>query len=213
MSVIGLFFLTWRDTNKIAKSQAVESAKAEERLLNMDFVQAKAKQLGNRREKAEVRSIWLNSKAQEKNRRWFLMILAYFILCQTSLMSWPAAHMPLWSFVILAGSACIQEHGQVHHPQGYCAALWGTISMVAHLPVIKEHHVGFKMWRVIFLSLQEVTALRQDLIPLKKKLQPYMDLSPVCMMPAIYHLTPNIKVFPCVLSQYGCNLKWDLFAK
>lgn len=62
------FFLTKRDTSKIAKSQAVESAKAEERLLNMDFVKAKAKQLGNRREKAEVRSIWLNSKAQENNQ-------------------------------------------------------------------------------------------------------------------------------------------------
>lgn len=33
----------------------MESAKAEERLLNMDFVKAKAKQLGNRSEKAEVR--------------------------------------------------------------------------------------------------------------------------------------------------------------
>lgn len=43
-----------RDVNKTVKSQAVESAKAEERLLNMDFVTAKAKELGNRRERAEV---------------------------------------------------------------------------------------------------------------------------------------------------------------
>lgn len=34
----------------------------------MDFVKAKAKQLGNRREKAEVRSIQLNSKTQENNQ-------------------------------------------------------------------------------------------------------------------------------------------------
>lgn len=38
----------------MVKSQAVESAKAEERLLNMDFVTAKAKELGNRCERAEV---------------------------------------------------------------------------------------------------------------------------------------------------------------
>lgn len=44
----------FRDVNKTVKSQAVESAKAEERLLNMDFVMAKAKELGNRRERAEV---------------------------------------------------------------------------------------------------------------------------------------------------------------
>lgn len=44
----------FRDVNKTVKSQAVESAKAEERLLNMDFVTAKAKELGNRRERAEV---------------------------------------------------------------------------------------------------------------------------------------------------------------
>lgn len=45
---------TFRDINKTVKSQAVESAKAEERLLNMDFVTAKAKELSNRRERAEV---------------------------------------------------------------------------------------------------------------------------------------------------------------
>lgn len=40
--------------SKTAKSQEVEAAKAEERLLNMDFVTAKAKELCNRRERAEV---------------------------------------------------------------------------------------------------------------------------------------------------------------
>lgn len=44
----------FRDINKTVKLQAVESAKAEERLLNMDFVTAKAKELVNRRERAEV---------------------------------------------------------------------------------------------------------------------------------------------------------------
>lgn len=44
----------FRDVNKTVKSQAVESARAEERLLNMDFVTAKAKELGRRRERAEV---------------------------------------------------------------------------------------------------------------------------------------------------------------
>uniref|UniRef100_H2T2E0 HAUS augmin-like complex, subunit 1 n=1 Tax=Takifugu rubripes TaxID=31033 RepID=H2T2E0_TAKRU len=42
------------DVNKTVKSQAVESAKAEERLLNMDFVTAKAKELGKRRERAQL---------------------------------------------------------------------------------------------------------------------------------------------------------------
>lgn len=49
-----MFLFSFRDVNKIVKSQAVESAKAEERLLNMDFVTAKAKELSNRRERAEV---------------------------------------------------------------------------------------------------------------------------------------------------------------
>lgn len=48
------FAVLFRDINKTVKSQAVESAKAEERLLNMDFVTAKAKELENRRERAEV---------------------------------------------------------------------------------------------------------------------------------------------------------------
>ncbi|XP_075887788.1 HAUS augmin-like complex subunit 1 [Nelusetta ayraudi] len=87
------------DTNKIAKSQAVESAKAEERLLNMDFVKAKAKQLGNRREKAEAQLV---SRNMDKS--------------------------------------------------------------ITHKAIVQ-------------LS-EEVTALRQEIIPLKKKLQPYMDLSP-----------------------------------
>lgn len=44
----------FRDVNKTVKSEAVESAIIEEKLLNMDFVTAKAKELGNRRERAEV---------------------------------------------------------------------------------------------------------------------------------------------------------------
>lgn len=44
----------FRDTNKTVKCQTEASAKAEERLLNMDFVTAKAKELGIRRERAEV---------------------------------------------------------------------------------------------------------------------------------------------------------------
>ncbi|XP_071399503.1 HAUS augmin-like complex subunit 1 [Centroberyx affinis] len=41
------------DINKTVKAQEVESAKAEERLLNMDFVTAKSKELSYRRKKAE----------------------------------------------------------------------------------------------------------------------------------------------------------------
>lgn len=44
----------FRDVNKTVKSQAAESAIIEEKLLHMDFVTAKAKELGNRRERAEV---------------------------------------------------------------------------------------------------------------------------------------------------------------
>lgn len=49
-----VFIIVFRDINKAVKSQGVESAKAEERLLNMDFVTAKAKELDNRRQRAEV---------------------------------------------------------------------------------------------------------------------------------------------------------------
>lgn len=38
------------------ESEIVESAKAEERMLNMDFVTAKARELSNSRERAEVYS-------------------------------------------------------------------------------------------------------------------------------------------------------------
>lgn len=49
------FSIVSRDINKTVTSQSVESAKAEERMLNMDFVTAKAKELSSRRERAEVR--------------------------------------------------------------------------------------------------------------------------------------------------------------
>ncbi|KAG8007981.1 Protein eva-1-like protein C, partial [Nibea albiflora] len=52
------------DINKTVKSQAVESAKAEERLLNMDFVTAKAKELDNRRQRAEAQ---LESRNMDKS--------------------------------------------------------------------------------------------------------------------------------------------------
>ncbi|KAK7925938.1 hypothetical protein WMY93_008248 [Mugilogobius chulae] len=48
------------DKNKTIKTQTVESAKAEERLLNMDFVTTKAKELGHRRERAEVQLLSRN---------------------------------------------------------------------------------------------------------------------------------------------------------
>ncbi|XP_034539558.1 HAUS augmin-like complex subunit 1 [Notolabrus celidotus] len=87
------------DINKTMKSQAVESAKAEERLLNMDFVAAKAKELSNRRERAEAQ---LQSRNMDKS--------------------------------------------------------------LSHQAIVQ-------------LS-EEVTALKQEIIPLQKKLEPYMDLSP-----------------------------------
>ncbi|XP_069001679.1 HAUS augmin-like complex subunit 1 [Embiotoca jacksoni] len=87
------------DINKTAKSQAEESAKAEERLLHMGFVTAKAKELSNRRERSEAQ---LDSRNMDKS--------------------------------------------------------------VTHLAILQ-------------LS-EEVTALKKEIIPLKKKLEPYMDLSP-----------------------------------
>ncbi|KAE8287456.1 HAUS augmin-like complex subunit 1 Coiled-coil domain-containing protein 5 [Larimichthys crocea] len=87
------------DINKAVKSQGVESAKAEERLLNMDFVTAKAKELDNRRQRAEAQ---LESRNMDKS--------------------------------------------------------------ITHQAIMQ-------------LS-EEVTTLKQETIPLKKKLEPYMDLSP-----------------------------------
>ncbi|XP_023258343.1 HAUS augmin-like complex subunit 1 [Seriola lalandi dorsalis] len=87
------------DINKTVKAQAVESAKAEEKLLNMDFVTAKGKELSNRRERAEAQLV---SRNMDKS--------------------------------------------------------------ITHQAIVQ-------------LS-EEVTTLKQEIIPLKKKLEPYMDLSP-----------------------------------
>ncbi|KAM6907468.1 HAUS augmin-like complex subunit 1 [Xenentodon cancila] len=87
------------DIDKTARSQAVESAKAEERLLNMDFVTAKARELSNRRERSEAQLV---SRNMDKS--------------------------------------------------------------VTHQAIVE-------------LS-EEVNALKKEIIPLKKKLEPYMDLSP-----------------------------------
>uniref|UniRef100_A0A668RSW5 HAUS augmin-like complex, subunit 1 n=1 Tax=Oreochromis aureus TaxID=47969 RepID=A0A668RSW5_OREAU len=48
------------DINKTVKAQAVESAKAEEKLLKMDFVTAKANELSNRRERSEAQLVSRN---------------------------------------------------------------------------------------------------------------------------------------------------------
>ncbi|XP_061755313.1 HAUS augmin-like complex subunit 1 [Nerophis ophidion] len=87
------------DAEHILKRQAVESAKTEERLLNMDFVKDKAKELRSRREKKEAQ---LASRNMHKS-------LTHQALVQLS---------------------------------------------------------------------EEVTALKLETVPLKKKLEPYMDLSP-----------------------------------
>ncbi|XP_068187921.1 HAUS augmin-like complex subunit 1 isoform X1 [Antennarius striatus] len=87
------------DINRTGKSQAVQSAKAEERLLNMDFVIAKAKELSVRRDRAEAQLVARN---MDKS--------------------------------------------------------------LTHQAVVQ-------------LS-EEITTLKQEIIPLKKKLDPYMDLSP-----------------------------------
>lgn len=87
------------DINKTIKTQAVESAKAEERLLNMDFVTTKTKELRHRREKAEAQ---LLSRNMDKS--------------------------------------------------------------LTHQAIVT-------------LS-QEATVLKNEIVPLKKKLEPYMDLSP-----------------------------------
>ncbi|XP_061566005.1 HAUS augmin-like complex subunit 1 [Cololabis saira] len=87
------------DVDKTARTQAVEGAKAEERLLNMDFVTAKARELSHRQERSEVQ---LGSRNMDKS--------------------------------------------------------------VTHQALVQ-------------LS-QEVDALKKEITPLKKKLEPYMDLSP-----------------------------------
>ncbi|KAM9333520.1 HAUS augmin-like complex subunit 1 [Pholidichthys leucotaenia] len=87
------------DINKTTKSQAVESAKAEERLLSMDFVMAKAKELSKRRERSEAQLV---SRNMDKS--------------------------------------------------------------ITHQAIVQ--------------LAEEVTVLKKEIIPLKKKLEPYMDLSP-----------------------------------
>ncbi|XP_008331458.1 HAUS augmin-like complex subunit 1 [Cynoglossus semilaevis] len=87
------------DVSKAVKAQALESAKAEERLLNMDFVKAKTKELSNRRERAEAQ---LLSRNMDKS--------------------------------------------------------------ITHQAIVQ--------------LAEEVNTLKKEIIPLKKKLDPYMDLSP-----------------------------------
>ncbi|XP_022065428.1 HAUS augmin-like complex subunit 1 [Acanthochromis polyacanthus] len=87
------------DINKTSKSQAVESAKAEERLLDMNFVTAKGKELSHRRERSEAELV---SRNMDKT--------------------------------------------------------------ITHQAIVQ-------------LS-EEVSELKKEIIPLKKKLGPYMDLSP-----------------------------------
>ncbi|XP_037543903.1 HAUS augmin-like complex subunit 1 [Nematolebias whitei] len=87
------------DIEKITESQVVERAKAEERMLNIDFVTTKARELSNSRERSEAQ---LLSRKMDKS--------------------------------------------------------------ITHQAVVQ-------------LS-QEVDAVKNELIPLKKKLEPYMDLSP-----------------------------------
>ncbi|KAK5858553.1 hypothetical protein PBY51_002685 [Eleginops maclovinus] len=87
------------DINKTIKSQSVESAKAEEKMLNMDFVMAKAKELSCRRARAEAQFV---SRNMDKS--------------------------------------------------------------ITHQAIVQ--------------LAEEATALKQGIIPLKKKLEPYMDLSP-----------------------------------
>lgn len=65
----------------------------------------------------------------------------------------------LSSYIDPTGSTCIQEHGQVYHPPGYCAALWG-IQAFTHAPQSSPWKwkrktgllSGFKMCHLIFLS-------------------------------------------------------------
>lgn len=141
----------------------MESAKAEERLLNMDFVKAKAKQLGNRRQKAEVHCVQLGIPLQCKS-----LVKIYLSLINEKTprsdfwLFWPASFrvrlhtclglllMSHFTPLMLADSACVQEHGQVHHPSGYCAAVGGTVSIQAPLLVIIEHPLCCKMWCLFF---------------------------------------------------------------
>uniref|UniRef100_A0A3Q2EDN5 HAUS augmin-like complex, subunit 1 n=1 Tax=Cyprinodon variegatus TaxID=28743 RepID=A0A3Q2EDN5_CYPVA len=97
------------DIDKTTKSQAVESAKAEERLLNMDFVTAKARELSHRLERSEAR---LLSRNMDKS--------------------------------------------------------------ITHQAIVQ-------------LS-EEVGTLKNEIIPLKKKLEPYMDLSPVRLLCGVVRL-------------------------
>ncbi|XP_076005801.1 HAUS augmin-like complex subunit 1 [Genypterus blacodes] len=87
------------DVNKTKRLQEVEGARAEERLLSMDFVIAKCKELNSRRERAEDQ---LASRKMDQS--------------------------------------------------------------LSHQAIVQ-------------LS-EEVAALKQDIVPLKKKLEPYLDLSP-----------------------------------
>ncbi|CAG5873324.1 HAUS augmin-like complex subunit 1 [Menidia menidia] len=87
------------DLNNTKKSQAIESAKAEERLLTMGFVKAKAQELSQRQDKSEAQLV---SRNMDKS--------------------------------------------------------------ITHQAIVQ-------------LS-EDVNALKKEIIPLKKKLEPYMDLSP-----------------------------------
>lgn len=68
---------------------------------------------------------------------------------------------------------------------------------------------------ILFFSLQEVTELKKEIIPLKKKLEPYMDLSPVCLFSLCYWLlqTPQPNPLICFYPFGSCFLRTNDFIK
>ncbi|KAG7217023.1 hypothetical protein INR49_027562 [Caranx melampygus] len=129
------------DINKTVKSQAVESAKAEERLLNMDFVRAKSKELSNRRERAEKTEMMPTCNA--------LRIIVGrdqdFVISP----SCQSADVELYPVLLILQAQLVSRNMD---------------KSITHQAVVQ-------------LS-EEVATLKQEIIPLVKKLEPYMDLSP-----------------------------------
>lgn len=115
----------------------------------------------------------------------------------------------LFSSINPAGSARVQEHGQVYHPPGYCAALWGNFSCSTCNKV--EHHgnentfccQGFEMRHLICLSVGSHRAETRN-NPLEKENRDLHGLKPGTFVSSLSRYSSNNQKF-YVLCFYVCS--------
>ncbi|TWW74641.1 HAUS augmin-like complex subunit 1 [Takifugu flavidus] len=201
------------DVNKTVKSQAVESAKAEERLLNMDFVTAKAKELGKRRERAEVwrerAEVWRERAEvwRERAEVWRERAGLWRRGWRYGERGWRYGgrgwrervevwreRVEVWREEVWRERVEVwRERVEVWREEVWRervevwrerveVIVWAP-PLLSPVPTLQAQLVSRNMdpsvtHQAIVQLSEDVAALKQEIIPSKKKLEPYMDLSP-----------------------------------